>query len=217
MCSKRGEIVVRARAWLGINEKDGSHEEILRIYNSHTPLARGYRLKSTDSWCAATVSALAIACNATDIIPTEVGCTEMMALMKKMGIFFLPGDCLPAPGDIVFYDWEKNGTPDHIGVVEAVAGETLTVIEGNYKNAVGRRTVKASDGRICGYGLPRYTDWVDSVGAAQVYLNVNYNAGLMVDGVYGKRWNVTNQPHFFEKSTLLDAIKYLDAYAEDHK
>ena len=39
----------------------------------------------------------------------------------------------------------------------------------------------------------------------------------LVDGVYGTRWNVTNQPHFFEKSTLLDAIKYLDAYAEDHK
>jgi glycerol dehydrogenase len=39
----------------------------------------------------------------------------------------------------------------------------------------------------------------------------------LVDGVYGKRWNVTNEPFFFEKRTLLDAIKYLDAYAEEHK
>ena len=38
----------------------------------------------------------------------------------------------------------------------------------------------------------------------------------LVDNVYGKRWNVTNEPFFFEKSTLLNAIKYLDAYAEEH-
>lgn len=37
----------------------------------------------------------------------------------------------------------------------------------------------------------------------------------LVDEVYGKRWNVTNEPFFFEKSTLLDAIKYLDAYAAE--
>ncbi|WP_300023504.1 iron-containing alcohol dehydrogenase [Oscillibacter sp.] len=39
----------------------------------------------------------------------------------------------------------------------------------------------------------------------------------LVDGVYGKRWNVTNVPFFFEKSSLLDAIKYLDAYAAEHQ
>ena len=38
----------------------------------------------------------------------------------------------------------------------------------------------------------------------------------LVDNVYGKRWNVTNVPFYFEKSTLLDAIKYLDAYAAEH-
>jgi len=39
----------------------------------------------------------------------------------------------------------------------------------------------------------------------------------LVDSVYGKRWNVTNEPFFFEKSTLADAIKYLDAYAAEHQ
>lgn len=38
----------------------------------------------------------------------------------------------------------------------------------------------------------------------------------LVDSVYGKRWNVTNVPFHFEKSTLVDAIKYLDAYAAEH-
>ncbi len=39
----------------------------------------------------------------------------------------------------------------------------------------------------------------------------------LVDGVYGSRWQVSNVPFFYEKSTLVDAIKYLDAYAADHK
>ena len=43
----------------------------------------------------------------------------------------------------------------------------------------------------------------------------DYYIEQLVDAVYGKRWNVTNEPFFFEKSTLTDAIKYLDAYADD--
>lgn len=35
------------------------------------------------------------------------------------------------PGDIVIYDFEKDGTTDHCGIVESVSGATLTVIEGN--------------------------------------------------------------------------------------
>ena len=39
----------------------------------------------------------------------------------------------------------------------------------------------------------------------------------LVDNVYGKRWNVTNEPFYFEPGMLIDAIKYLDVYAEEHK
>ena len=35
----------------------------------------------------------------------------------------------------------------------------------------------------------------------------------LVEDVYGKRWNVLNVPHPFERSTLVNAIKYLDAYS----
>ncbi len=188
MSCKRAEIVHRARAYLGKNEADGSHKEIVALYNSHTPLARGYGLKATDPWCAATVSALAIACNATDIIPTEVGCGELLALFERAGDFLNDPGYIPDPGDIIFYDWQKNmGAPDHVGIVEKVEGDTITVIEGNYKNAVGRRAVKVGDSRIRGYGLPKYTDWVCSVQAVQRCLNARYAAQLSVDGIYGKK------------------------------
>lgn len=35
------------------------------------------------------------------------------------------------PGDIVIYDFERDGTTDHCGIVESVSGATLAVIEGN--------------------------------------------------------------------------------------
>ena len=56
------KVVAQARAWIGLNEADGSHKEIIDLYNSHKPLARGYKVKYTDAWCATTVSAMAIKC-----------------------------------------------------------------------------------------------------------------------------------------------------------
>ena len=55
-------VVSTARAWLGKIERDGSHREIIDLYNAHKPLARGYAVKYTDAWCATFVSAVAIKC-----------------------------------------------------------------------------------------------------------------------------------------------------------
>ena len=35
------------------------------------------------------------------------------------------------PGDIVVYDFERDGTTDHCGIVESANGATITAIEGN--------------------------------------------------------------------------------------
>jgi hypothetical protein len=42
----------------------------------------------------------------------------------------------PQPGDIVFYDWNKDGRHDHVGIFEVwIDKDTFTAIEGN--TAVG--------------------------------------------------------------------------------
>ena len=164
MSCTRSKIVSLAQSWVGLNEADGSHKKIIDIYNSHTPLARGYKLKYTDAWCAGTVSALAIACNATDIIPVEVSCTKLIELAKAMGIWVEADNHIPAPGDLILYDWQDNtagnsdnkGNPDHTGIVECVVGDTITVIEGNYQNAVGRRCIRVNGKYIRGYITPQY-------------------------------------------------------------
>lgn len=162
MSKYASEVVRLAVSWLGMNEADGTHKRIIDIYNAHKPLARGYAVKYTDAWCAATVSAVAIKLGYTDIIPTECSCNRMIDLCKKMGIFVENDSRTPAPGDILFYDWDDNGkgdnqgSSDHVGIIEKVSGGKITVIEGNYSNSVKRRTLAVDGKYIRGYATPKY-------------------------------------------------------------
>lgn len=162
MSCTRSKIVAQAQKWADLKEADGSFKVIIDTYNSHKPLARGYKLKYTDAWCSGFASAVAIACGATDIIPTEVGCGKHIDLFKKMNIWVEDDAYVPLPGDYIFYDWQDNGSgdnkggSDHVGIVEKVENGSITVIEGNYNQAVKRRTLKVNGKYIRGYGVPKY-------------------------------------------------------------
>ena len=138
------QVLDQARAWIGLKESDGSYYEVLNTYNGHKPLARGYAIKPGDSWCDAFVSAVAIKAGAADLIGTEVGCEQHVAIFKQKGIWQEDGTITPRPGDIILFDWDtgaqpNNGYSDHIGYVESVSGGVITTIEGNKSDAVGRR------------------------------------------------------------------------------
>lgn len=162
MATTVNKIINLAQSWIGKNEKDGSFKEIIDIYNNHKPRARGYKVKYTDSWCATFISALSIKCAATDIIPTECSCQKMIALFQKLGVWVENENRTPNPGDIIFYDWgdsgkgDNKGWSDHVGIVELVSGDTITVIEGNYSDSVKRRIIKVNDKYIRGYAVPKY-------------------------------------------------------------
>ena len=162
MSCTRSKLVAQAQSWLGLNEADGSFKVIIDTYNSHKPLARGYKLKYTDAWCSGFASACAIACNATDIIPTEVGCGKHIDLFKKMGIWVENDAYVPAPGDYIFYNWKDDGEGDctsgasHVGIVEKVEDGFIHVIEGNKSEAVGSRFILVNSRYIRGFGVPKY-------------------------------------------------------------
>lgn len=111
----REKVVQTARSYLGYNEKNGSHREIIDLYNAHKPLARGYAVKYTDAWCATFVSAVAIKCGLTDIMPTECGCGKMIELYRAHPSSRWQEDesVAPTPGDVIFYDWEDSGQGDN--------------------------------------------------------------------------------------------------------
>lgn len=158
----RNKVVTTFQGYLGCKESDGSHRKIVDLYNSHKPLARGYKLQYDDAWCAGAVSAVSIACGLTDIMPTEVGCGPMIALYQKLGRWQENDAYVPQAGDVIFYDWDDSGSgdnrgsSDHVGVVVSVNGSTMKVIEGNKNNAVGYRTLAINGKYIRGYGLPDY-------------------------------------------------------------
>lgn len=160
----REKIVGQMQEWVGAVQGDDTHKLIVDTYNSHKPLARGYKLKYSDAWCAGTVSAASIACGYADIFPLEVSCTKMIEKAKAMGIWEERDDFAPLPGDLIIYDWEDNGVgdcigqPNHVGCVERVEGGIITVIEGNKGNThtCARRTLKINARYIRGYVCPKY-------------------------------------------------------------
>ena len=113
MATTAKKIIAWAQAWIGMNEKDGSFKEIIDIYNGHKPLARGYKVKYTDSWCAAFISALAIKCGATDIIPTECSCQKMIELFNKLG-GWVENEKIPSKASFSIFDNGYFVTPANL-------------------------------------------------------------------------------------------------------
>lgn len=162
------QFVEQARKWIGKKESDGTHKEIIDVYNKHKPLARGYKVKYTDSWCATFVSAVAIETDCTDLIPTECSCQNQIELFKKIGSWVEDDFYVPKVGDIIYYDWQDNrtgdndGWSDHVGIVEKISNGYMTIIEGNYNDAVGRRVIAVNGKYIRGYGVPKFETEVSS-------------------------------------------------------
>ncbi len=68
----------------------------------------------------------------------------------------------PEKGDIIFFIWSGNSTPDHVGLVEYVEGDTVHTIEGNRSDRVGRFTYNINAREIFGYGKPNYGESSES-------------------------------------------------------
>lgn len=222
--SDRQKLVTMAASFLGCKEADGSHRQIIDIYNEHKPLAAGYKVKYTDSWCATFVSAMAIKCGLTDIIPTECSCERMIALFKKLGAWQENDAHVPQPGDVIFYDWDDSGRgdntgwSDHVGIVEKVSGSTIVLIEGNKNDSVSRRTLAVNGRYIRGYGVPKFKGSTATGSAASTGTAGNVKAEadkLTVDGKWGKATTTRLQQIF---GTPVDGVvsNQWAAYKDDN-
>ncbi|MBR0455436.1 MAG: CHAP domain-containing protein [Firmicutes bacterium] len=148
----RSKALNQARSWVGCKESNGSHKKIINVFNNYKPDcgAIGY----STAWCAAFVSAVAIKTDNTAIIPVDCYCPRMLANFPKKT---RDKKYTPKGGDVVFFDWNWNKVPDHVGMVESVSGDSVTTIEGNYSDSVKRRTFKKGYSLLLGYGLPNYS------------------------------------------------------------
>ena len=158
----RTMAVQTAEGWLGCAESDNSHTGIIDLYNSHLPLAMNYVVQYTDSWCAAFVSAAAIQCGLTDIIPTECSCERQIGLFQESGRWEENDNAVPQPGDLIYYDWDQTrpgdctGWSDHVGMVVGTKWPFVKVIEGHKDDQVAYRILLLGHKSIRGYGKPDY-------------------------------------------------------------
>ncbi len=165
----RAEIVNQAKSWVGRKESDGTHRVIIDVYNSISPLPRGYRMTYSDPWCATFVSACAQVWGLTKIVFPECGCAPMIDLYKNAGRWMEDDAYVPKPGDVIFYDWQDSGygdntgASDHVGLVASVDGNVINIIEGNCGNMVQYTARKINSRYIRGYGLPDYASLADGI------------------------------------------------------
>jgi hypothetical protein len=147
------KVIAQAKSWLGITEYDNRFVEIVNVYNE-IPGARGPALVSYP-WCAIFVSAVFWKAIKESRF-AEMACDAMIQKLQELGVYSATGT--PQAGDIVFFDWDRNGTSDHVGIVTEVADGAYIVIEGNKSDAVGYRTIYPSYPYIKGFGFASRLD-----------------------------------------------------------
>ena len=56
------------------------------------------------------------------------------------------------PGMIIFFDWETDGNPNHVGIVTKVENGYIYTVEGNSSNAVREKSYSADSVNVFGFG-----------------------------------------------------------------
>lgn len=87
-------------------------------------------------------------------VPRGEYCQDWISALSDCGLYRAAGSCSPLRGDIVFLDQDYDGCAELAGFVSAVSDTgTLTVIEGDYNDAVAQISFRADAAEIIGYGL----------------------------------------------------------------
>lgn len=142
-----------AFSYLGTTEDDPRFFELIDYYNEHTD---GYDMQYWDEWCACFASVCSIKSGNEEATGTSVNCNSFRNIWREKGIYREPWE-IPEPGWLIDYDWERDGIPDHIGIVVDCDGETIHVIEGNAAGEVCKeRWVPVGDSSISCFGAPKY-------------------------------------------------------------
>lgn len=120
-----------------------------------------YGFNSRVEWCACFVSWCANECGYIDagVVPKYAGCVNGVNWFKERGQW-MDGSDEPAPGMIIFFDWNdesgQDGLSDHTGIVQKVENGRVYTVEGNSNDSVRQNSYPVGDNEILGYGVPQY-------------------------------------------------------------
>lgn len=161
----REKVVATAKMHIGCKEGSKEHHAIIDMFNTVKP--DGWKMTYSAAWCAAFATEVLIealgAADAKKVAPMSANCDNMIRHAKGMGCWVENDAYKPKKGEMVLYDWQDTGHgddkggADHVGIVEKVSGDDITVIEGNYSDMVKRRVIKRNGRYIRGYVTPLYS------------------------------------------------------------
>lgn len=167
--SRRSEAVRIAKSLLGLTNGskapavivDGYNECIAKYAQTVTNgLPRKAKMSERYPWCAATATVVQHQAGYAEDGCYEMSCGNLIKIAQKKNIWVENDGFVPSPGDLILYDWQdgssyattdNNGSPDHVGIVVDCDKKTITVIEGNYSNAVKERKLAVNGRYIRGF------------------------------------------------------------------
>lgn len=140
-------LVLKAGQYLGLAEPDGDNA-IIDAFADISGTHYGY----TASWCQMSVVVWMAEAKYDPFITAS--CTLAYNHYQSIGAIL----SAPAVGALIYFDWDKSGDADHVGVVSAIVDGYVYVIEGNSAgfgyDAVRIKRYLLTDTRIRGYADP---------------------------------------------------------------
>ena len=113
-----------------------------------------YGFDSRVEWCACFVSWCADQSGLIESgnVPKFSLCSEGVTWFQGKNKW-QSGGTTPSAGMIIFFDWDHDGTSDHVGIVEKCEGGRVYTIEGNSSDQVRQRNYAVDYASIIGYGV----------------------------------------------------------------
>ncbi|MGE4214438.1 MAG: CHAP domain-containing protein [Anaerotignaceae bacterium] len=111
-----------------------------------------YGFNSRVEWCACFVSWCLNQAGYSE--PKFAGCASQGVPWFQSHGQWAKGNYMDlAPGDVIFFDWEGDGSADHVGIVIGTDGTRVYTVEGNSGDACRIRDYALNSDVIYGYGL----------------------------------------------------------------
>lgn len=159
------EIVKIAQSQLGYTERSDGWTKYGQWYADNIAKHNSF---ACAPWCAMMLSWCANEAGILDgkvfpnTSPQGSSCPSMLKWFEEQGCRY-PASELPLIGDPVFFDWDNDGSPDHVGIIYAVEGVTpseciIKSIEGNVNNTVTIRSIYYTDSRVLATVRPKYAE-----------------------------------------------------------
>ena len=116
------------------------------------PFWSWYGFNSRVEWCACFVSWCYGQAGLSE--PRFAGCqSQGVPWFQSRGQWGARGYANIAPGDAIFFDWDGDGSADHVGLVIGTDGERVYTVEGNSGDACKIKSYPVNYSCIKGYGL----------------------------------------------------------------